>query len=77
VFVLTALVTDGKPPLPVFLAIMASLVASQSLLVPNCASIAMAPMAAIAGTAAALMGATQTAGGALLGSVVDGRSTAR
>lgn len=71
VFVLTALVTDGRPPLAVFLVVLVSLVACHALLIPNCTSIAMAPMASIAGTAASLMGAVLIAGGALIGSFTD------
>jgi DHA1 family bicyclomycin/chloramphenicol resistance-like MFS transporter len=70
-FVVMAVVTDGRPPLGVFLVILVSLVACHALLIPNCTSIAMAPMASIAGTAASLMGAALIAGGAVLGSVTD------
>jgi DHA1 family bicyclomycin/chloramphenicol resistance-like MFS transporter len=72
VMVATAAATDGEPPLPLFLAVLITLVACHALLIPNCTSIAMSPMAAVAGTAASIMGATLIAGGAILGSFVDG-----
>ncbi len=62
---------DGRPPLALFLVAMGSLLACQALLIPNLNTIAMAPMAQVAGTAASLIGATQVAGGALLGAVLD------
>ena len=71
-FVAVGAATDGEPPLAVFLLILVTLVACHALLIPNCTSIAMAPMAAVAGTAASLMGAALIAGGAVLGSFVDG-----
>ena len=71
VFVVVALATDGRPPLWAFLLIMACLVSGHALLIPNCNSIAMVPMGAVAGTAASIMGAAQIAGGALLGSITD------
>jgi MFS transporter, DHA1 family, multidrug resistance protein len=71
VFVGVAVATDGRPALPVFVGHMAVVVICHALLIPNSASIAMIPMAAIAGTAASLMGATQIAGGAFLGSFTD------
>jgi DHA1 family bicyclomycin/chloramphenicol resistance-like MFS transporter len=70
-FVLIALATDGKPPIGVFIVLMAVVVSCHALLIPNSASIAMLPMAAVAGTAASIMGATQIAGGAILGSITD------
>ncbi|MCU1483542.1 MAG: family multidrug efflux protein similarity to bicyclomycin resistance protein Bcr [Actinomycetia bacterium] len=71
-FVVVGAATDGRPPLAAFLLILVTLVACHALLIPNCTSIAMAPMAAVAGTAASLMGAALIAGGAVLGSFVDG-----
>lgn len=70
-FVSVAVATDGRPPLAVFIGLMAVIVLCHALLIPNSASIAMVPMAAIAGTAASIMGATQIAGGAILGSFTD------
>jgi MFS transporter, DHA1 family, multidrug resistance protein len=62
---------DGRPPLVVFVALMAAMLASQALLIPNFNAIAMDPMAAVAGTASSLIGAVQIAVGALLGSLLD------
>lgn len=70
-FVTLAQATGGRPPLWSFLLIMGFLVMGHALLIPNCNSIAMVPMAAVAGTAASIMGATQIAGGAILGAITD------
>ena len=70
-FVFVAVTTHGKPPLGVFILLMAVVVTCHALLIPNSASIAMLPMAAVAGTASSIMGATQIAGGAILGSFTD------
>ena len=66
-----AAVTGGTPPLVPFLATLALLLGGHALLIPNFNSIAMTPMGAVAGTAASVIGATQVAVGALLGSVLD------
>jgi DHA1 family bicyclomycin/chloramphenicol resistance-like MFS transporter len=62
---------DGRPPLALLLAGLAALLLLQALLVPNMNTIAMTPMAAVAGTAASVVGAVQIALGAALGSLVD------
>lgn len=67
-----ALLTGGRPPLPVFLVGLAALFGSHALLIPNMNSIAMGPMAEVAGTASSIIGATQLGLGALLGSLIDG-----
>ncbi|MDX1657925.1 MAG: multidrug effflux MFS transporter [Nitriliruptorales bacterium] len=66
-----ALATGGRPPLWAFLLAMAVLLSGHALLIPNFNTIAMDPMAAIAGTASSVIGAVQLAGGALLGAVLD------
>jgi DHA1 family bicyclomycin/chloramphenicol resistance-like MFS transporter len=66
-----AWLTDGRPPLWAFLGAMAVMLACHALLIPNLNTLAMAPMGAIAGTAASVIGAVSTAGGAMLGSVLD------
>ena len=68
-----ALVTDGRPPLPLFLVAMAAMLSAHALLIPNFNTIAMAPMAAVAGTASSVIGALQVAGGALVGAFIDSR----
>jgi MFS transporter, DHA1 family, multidrug resistance protein len=67
------LLTDGRPPFAVFLVGFALLLACHALLIPNMTSLAMAPMGAVAGTASSLIGTSQIAGGALLGSFIDQR----
>lgn len=71
VLVVVALATSGRPPLPVFLVAMAAMLSSHALLIPNFNTIAMAPMAAVAGTASSVIGAVQIAAGALLGAILD------
>ena len=66
-----ALLTGGHPPLPLFLVGLSTMLSGHALLIPNLNTIAMAPMAHIAGTASSLIGAVQTAVGALLGAILD------
>lgn len=70
-FVVVAWSTGGRPPLWAFMLLAGLLFCSQSLLIPNFNTVAMQPMAAVAGTASAVIGATQTAGGASLGALLD------
>lgn len=72
-FAAIMVVTGGKPPFWVFCVGMALLLPLHTTLMPNCNTAAMTPVGKVAGTAAALLGTTATAGGALLGSVVDSR----
>jgi DHA1 family bicyclomycin/chloramphenicol resistance-like MFS transporter len=69
--VVLSLMTGGRPPLPVFIVGMAAMLSSHALLIPNFNTMAMAPMAAIAGTASSVIGSVQIAGGALLGALLD------
>ncbi|MDH4075101.1 MAG: MFS transporter [Acidimicrobiia bacterium] len=62
--------TDGRPPLWAFLLLMAGLLSCQAVLLPNLTSMALEPMGTIAGVASSVIGAFQTAGGAILGGVV-------
>jgi DHA1 family bicyclomycin/chloramphenicol resistance-like MFS transporter len=50
---------------------MAAMLAFHALLLPNLNTMAMAPMAAVAGTASSVIGAFQLVIGALLGGVLD------
>ncbi len=68
--VAVAVATDGTPPLWVFLVLMAGLLSCQAVLLPNLTSMALEPMGSIAGVASSVIGAFQTAGGAVLGGVV-------
>lgn len=63
--------SGGRPPFALLLVSLATLLLCQALLVPNLNTIAMTPMAAVAGTAASVVGSVQIALGATLGSVVD------
>jgi MFS transporter, DHA1 family, multidrug resistance protein len=71
VLVALSLLAGGLPPLPVFLVGIAAMLAAHALLIPNFTSLAMDPMGEVAGTASSLVGATQIAGGALLGAGLD------
>lgn len=66
-----AIASGGEPPLWLFLAAMLPTITAHALLIPNFNTIAMVPMGAVAGTAAAVIGAVQVAGGALIGSVIS------
>lgn len=71
--VVLALATDGVPPFPVFVGLLAAALAAFSLLLPNLNALAMEPMGDIAGMAAAIIGTVSTSGGALLGFFLDRR----
>jgi DHA1 family bicyclomycin/chloramphenicol resistance-like MFS transporter len=66
-----AVVTGGVPPFWVFAVGLAVLLGFHAVLIPNFNTLAMEPMAAVAGTASALIGAFSTAVGSLLGAVLD------
>lgn len=66
-----SIASGGTPPLWLFLLTLAPVLCTHALLIPNCNTIAMQPMAPIAGTASAVIGASQIAGGALLGAFID------
>ncbi len=70
-FLSVAFATGGVPALWVFLVVMAVILVMQALLIPNMNSAAMDPMGEVAGTAAAIIGAVSTAGGAGFGAVID------
>ena len=71
VLMTVGIATGGRPPLWLFLVASASMLPSVTALVPNTNTAAMAPLGAVAGMAAAIIGTVSTIGGALLGSVVD------
>ena len=68
---IVGVVSDGHPPLWLFLLASAVMLPSVTALVPNTNTAAMAPLGHVAGMAAAIIGTISTIGGALLGSVVD------
>jgi len=70
---IVAVVTHGRPPLLLFAVSMAALLPAVAVIMPNANTAAMLPLPHVAGTAAAILGTVSTAGGALLGSVLDGR----
>ena len=70
-FVLIALVSGGRPPFWLCLLGLVPVLLSQAFSVPNLNSAAMMPMGRVAGTAAALIGAISTLGGAAIGAVID------
>lgn len=66
-----ALSSGGRPTLWTFMPVMAVLLASHAQLLPNLNTLAMAPMASVAGTASSVIGAAQLTLGALLGGILD------
>jgi DHA1 family bicyclomycin/chloramphenicol resistance-like MFS transporter len=58
-----------------FVACLAVLIVFHAVLMPNLNTIAMLPMGHIAGTAAAVIGTVSMAGGAFLGSIINGMYT--
>jgi MFS transporter, DHA1 family, multidrug resistance protein len=71
VFAALAVLNDGTPPFWPFAVILAVVLGSHALLVPNINSLAMEHVGHVAGTASSVIGALQIAGGALLGSLLD------
>jgi DHA1 family bicyclomycin/chloramphenicol resistance-like MFS transporter len=66
-----AIYTGGRPAFWLFTPLLGVMLILQALAFPNLNALAMEPMARIAGTAAAVIGTISTAGGALLGALVD------
>ncbi len=66
-----ATVTDGRPPLWAFVLLVGALLPGMSVLLPNSNSAAMAPLPHVAGMASAVLGTISTAGGAVLGALID------
>jgi MFS transporter, DHA1 family, multidrug resistance protein len=64
-------VTGGRPPLPLFLVGLALMLSGHALLIPNFNTIALAPMASVAGTASSVLGSVQIAVGAAVGALID------
>ncbi len=65
--------SDGRPNIWLWLATIATMNAATMVVSTSAMSLAMVPMAHIAGTAASVVGAVSMLGSALLGSVVDSR----
>lgn len=73
VFASIALATDGRPPLALYLVSIMSILVMHALTMPNLTAAAMMPMGRVAGTAAAVIGAVSTLGGAVIGAAIDSR----
>lgn len=71
VAVVVAVAADGTPAIGVFLPVFAWAVLSHAAMFPTATSLALDPMGALAGTAAAAMGASISFVGALLASLID------
>ena len=66
-----ALLADGRPSFWIYMPLLGIMLSMFMFLMPNLNTAALEPMGAVAGTATSLTGAIRTAGGALLGAVVD------
>ncbi len=73
VMLVLALATNGKPPLWLYLVILALTISSHNTLLNNSNSSALEPLGAIAGTAAAVLGSTSMAVGSILGTITANR----
>jgi DHA1 family bicyclomycin/chloramphenicol resistance-like MFS transporter len=69
--VATALATGGRPPLAIYLVVLAILLCNHAMIIPNMNARAMEPMGHIAGLASAVNGAVLVGGGAMLGAMFD------
>jgi DHA1 family bicyclomycin/chloramphenicol resistance-like MFS transporter len=63
--------SGGLPPLWLYLIVLAVVLSSHAMTIPNMTSSVMEPMGDIAGIASAITGFVLVGGGALLGSVID------
>jgi len=72
-FAIVALATGGRPPFLLFLMGIVPILVVHAWTMPNLNSAAMMPMGRVAGTAAAVIGAVSTLGGAAIGAFIDSR----
>jgi DHA1 family bicyclomycin/chloramphenicol resistance-like MFS transporter len=72
-FAAIALAFGGRPPLWLFLGGIVPILLMHAWSMPNLNAAAMMPMGRVAGTAAAVIGATATLGGAAIGALIDAR----
>jgi DHA1 family bicyclomycin/chloramphenicol resistance-like MFS transporter len=70
-FAVIAILSGGHPPFWLYLAGVLPILVAHSFVMPNLNSAAMMPMGRVAGTAAAIIGAIATLGGALIGALID------
>jgi len=71
VLVVVALATDGRPPFGLFLVLLIFTLTTQQVSMVNSSAAAMVPLGHVAGSAAAVVGATPQIIGALIGSRID------
>jgi DHA1 family bicyclomycin/chloramphenicol resistance-like MFS transporter len=71
VFTVVAVGSGGRPPFWLYVAGIVPVLLAHAFTLPNLNSAAMMPMGRVAGTAAAVIGAVATLGGAAIGSVID------
>lgn len=71
--VVVAVLAGGRPEFWVFMPLLALGLGGQMLLSPNLNTLTLQPVGDVAGTASALVATITTAGGALLGALVDAR----
>jgi DHA1 family bicyclomycin/chloramphenicol resistance-like MFS transporter len=72
-FAAIAFLSGGQPPLGVYLVGIGAILLMHAWTSPNLNSAAMIPMGRVAGTAAAVIGAASTLGGAAIGASIDAR----
>ena len=72
---IVALLTDGVPPVGVWMVLMSAQIAAMVLMMPNMTTLALEPMGSLAGTAASTIGFITLALGAVLGAVIDRQIT--
>ncbi len=70
-FAVIALASGGRPPFWLYLVGVLPILVAHSFVMPNVNSAAMMPMGHVAGTAAAIIGAIATLGGASIGAIID------
>ncbi len=70
-FAAVAVATGGVPPFGLFLVLFVAANACHVAFFPTAISLALEPMGALAGTAAAVIGFTMAIGGAALGAIID------
>lgn len=70
-FATVALASGGRPPFPLYLVGILPILLMHAWTMPNLNSAAMMPMGRLAGTAAAVIGALSTLGGAAIGAAID------
>jgi DHA1 family bicyclomycin/chloramphenicol resistance-like MFS transporter len=71
VFALVAIASGGRPPFWLFVVALVPVLTMHAFVWPNLNSAAMMPMGRMAGTAAAVIGAVATLGGAVIGAAID------